>query len=138
MDEAETGRRTKMCSICKEFGQTFKYCHTRNEQHQGEVGSPNRASGTSSDRPLEASTMEINMANMEVAATGMIYLFEICCDECSVYYYCDLSNNYVTAYVLFSCVLQCNDVMLYVKLLCITYVLPLILLLITFCFCFLL
>lgn len=88
--------------------------------------------------PHEAGIMEVDMADVEVAAAGMIYISEIRCGECSSYYHCDLLNNYVMAYVLFSCVLRYNDVMWYVKLLYVTYVLSLILFLITFCFCFLL
>ena len=51
MDEAEAGRRTKKCSICRESGHTFKKCLTRNPQDEGDIGSLDGAVGTSSDRP---------------------------------------------------------------------------------------
>lgn len=74
--------------------------------------------------PLEVGTMDIDMADVEVTVTGMVYLFEICCDKCFAYYHCDLLNNYVMTYVLFSCVVRCTDVMSCVELFCVTYVLP--------------
>lgn len=83
--------------------------------------------------PLETDTMMVDMEDMEVEATGMVHLIEICHDECFAYYHCDLSNNYVMASVIFRCVVPCTDVMSCVELLCVTYVLPLILFLITFC-----
>ena len=110
MDESEVGRCTKKCSICRESRYTIKYCHARNEQHERKVGGPTTLRGPHPTAPLEAGTVEGDMANVEVAATGMVYLIEICCDECFGYCHYDLSNNYVMMYVLFSCVVRCTGV----------------------------
>ena len=48
MDEAETGHRTKKCSICRESGHTFKKYPTRNHQDEADIGTPDVAAGTSS------------------------------------------------------------------------------------------